>query len=248
MSTTININDSTIVKEIVANNFQTAKVFEKYGIDFCCKGNRPLTKAAEERKINISELIGELVSVSKNNKEKSERYDEWDLVFLSNYIVNNHHAYVREAIPRIQEHLEKVENRHGKTHTHMIDVNKLFRQISDEMISHMHKEEKVLFPIVKYLHDCKTFNEKPKTGGYGTIKNPINAMENEHIGAGGIMESIRELTDNYTLPEDACTTFTLTNKELEEFEQDLHKHVHLENNILFPKAINLEEELLKISK
>lgn len=246
MTTQININSNTIVKEIVAKNFQTAKVFEKYGIDFCCKGNRPLNKAAEDKKINVKELINELVNSSNTGNNSQERYDEWELTFLSKYIINNHHAYVKEAIPRIQEHLNKVENRHGKTHPHMIAVNELFQKISDELISHMLKEEKVLFPIVKYLEDCKLFNERPKTGGYKTIQNPINAMEREHDGAGNIMAEIRNLTGNYTLPEDACTTFTLTYKELEEFEQDLHKHVHLENNILFPKAIKLEEELLKL--
>lgn len=248
MNAQININSNTIVKEIVAKNFQSAKVFEKYGIDFCCKGNRPLNEAAAEKRINISELIGELVSVSNNNGASPEKYDEWDLVFLSTYIVNTHHAYVKDAIPRIQAHLEKVENRHGKTHSYMIEVNSLFKQISNEMISHMNKEEKVLFPIIKYLGDCKTFLERPKNGGYKTIKNPINAMEQEHSGAGNILEQIRQLTSNFKLPEDACTTFTLTYKELEEFEQDLHKHVHLENNILFPKAIKLEEELLNYKK
>ncbi|OGU36002.1 MAG: iron-sulfur cluster repair di-iron protein [Ignavibacteria bacterium GWB2_35_6b] len=244
----MNINSNTIVKEIVASNFQSAKVFEKYGIDFCCKGNRPLNEAAEERKINVSELIGELVTVSKSNGSESEKYYDWDLVFLSTYIVNTHHAYVKEAIPRIQTHLEKVENRHGKTHQYMIEVNDLFKKISNEMISHMFKEEKVLFPLIKYLSDCQSFLERPKTGGYKTIKNPIFAMEQEHSGAGNILEQIRRLTDNFKLPEDACTTFTLTYKELEEFEQDLHKHVHLENNILFPKAIKLEEELLNYKK
>ena len=246
MNTQTQISDSTIVKEIVAQNFQTAQVFEKYGIDFCCKGNRPLNKAAEEKKINVKELISELEGSFKTESNSQERFNEWDLVFLSNYIVNNHHAYVREAIPRIQAHLEKVENRHGKSHSHMLTVNKLFKQLSDELFAHMLKEEKVLFPIVKYLEDCKKFNERPKNSGYKTIKNPINAMEFEHDGAGNIMAKIRNLTDNYNLPADACTTFTLTYKELDEFEHDLHKHIHLENNILFPKAIKLEEELLNL--
>jgi regulator of cell morphogenesis and NO signaling len=246
MNTQIDINSKTIVKEIVAKNFQTAKVFEKYGIDFCCKGNNPLYKAVEEKEINVRELITELQNSSNSDNKTHERYDEWKLTFLSKYILNNHNAYVKESIPRIQEHLNIVENKHGKKNPHMIAVSKLFQEISNEMIRHMAKEEKILFPIVKYLEDCRTFNERPKTGGYKTIKNPIKIMEQEHYGAGNILAQIRDLTGNYKLPEDACLTFKLTYIELAEFEKDLHKHVHLENNILFPKLIKLEEELLKL--
>ena len=246
MNSQISINDNSIIKEIVANNFQTAKVFEKHKIDFCCNGNRPLKDAAKGKEISITKLITDLQNTLNTDNGSSERYDDWGLVFLSNYIVNNHHSYVKEAIPRIQSHLNKVESKHGESHPYMIQVNKLFQQISKEMISHMSKEEKILFPIVKYLEGCETFKEKPRTGGYGTIKSPIASLENEHNGAGNIMEEIRNITNNYNLPGDACTTFTLTYKELEEFEKDLHKHVHLENNILFPKSIKLETELLKL--
>lgn len=243
MNIDANINDNSIVKEIVAENFQAAKIFEKYGIDFCCKGNQSLNKAAEEKSINLGNLIKELEITFNADADSPQKFNEWNLIKLSSYILENHHSYVRESIPRIQNHLTKVENRHGAKHTFIADVNRLFNIISDDLYAHMMKEEKVLFPIVKYLDDCRRFGEKPKSGGYGTIKNPIAAMESEHEGAGNIMEEIRNLTNDYRIPEDACTTFKLTYSELQEFEEDLHKHVHLENNILFPKAIKLEEEL-----
>jgi regulator of cell morphogenesis and NO signaling len=168
------------------------------------------------------------------------------LNFLTQYIVNNHHAYVKKAIPEITAHLEKVKNAHGKKHQFIGEVQNTFALIAEELTNHMIYEERILFPIIKYLTESQRFTERPKTGGYGTIKNPIRQMEAEHVSAGGAMEKIRALTNNYTLPSDACTTFQVTYKELDEFEKDLHKHVHLENNILFPRAIELEELLLKI--
>jgi regulator of cell morphogenesis and NO signaling len=125
------------------------------------------------------------------------------------------------------------------------EVQNLFTKVAEEMKSHMMKEEQILFPLIKYLAETQKFNEKPKTGGFGTIKNPIRQMEAEHVSAGNAMDTIRKFTSNYVLPDDACTTFQVTYQELDEFEKDLHKHVHLENNILFPRAIELEELLIK---
>lgn len=244
MNKQIDINSKSIVKEIVVKNYQTAKVFEKYGIDFCHRGDSPLYIAVEKIEINITELIDELVNTSKIEDATDERYDEWNLSFLSQYIVNNHHAYIKQAVPRINELLSKIENRHGDKHTHIFTVNKLFQKISNGMINHMLKEEKYLFPHFKYLEDCRFFNERPKMSRYETIKKSIQIMEQEHLGAGNIVAEIKNVTSNYILPVDACATFTLTYKELEEFEKNLRKHVHLENNILFPKAIKLEEDLL----
>ncbi len=237
--------ESMIVKDIVLQNFKAAGVMEKYGIDFCCKGKRPLNEALSEKKINHDQFMNELQQTLKISTIDEERFEHWDLHFLSQYIVNNHHSYVRQSIPVIHEHLAKINNVHGYKYAYLQKILQEFYDIAGELIGHMQKEEKVLFPLIKYIEDSKRFNEKPKTEGYGTVKNPIKKMEAEHAGAGRGLENIRALTNNYYLPADACTTFKVTFSELDHFEKDLHKHVHLENNILFPKAIALEEELLK---
>lgn len=234
------------VKDVVTENFQAAELFEKLGIDFCCNGNRSLQEALAEKKISNSEFLEELNKVNLSISSDNQRFSEWDLNFLAQYIVNNHHTYVKNAIPELTTHLQKVYNAHGEKYPYIADVQKIFNQVAEEMTNHLIKEERILFPLIKYLTETQKFNEKPKTGGFGTIKHPIRQMETEHVSAGGAMEKIRTLTNNYSLPEDACATFQVTYKELDEFEKDMHKHIHLENNILFPRAIALEEELIKL--
>ena len=234
------------IKDIVIDNFHTADLFEKFGIDFCCNGNRPLREALEEKQITDVKFLEELNKVNLSIQQNNQRHAEWDLNFLAQYIVNNHHTYVKNAIPDINAHLQKVYNVHGEKYSYIAEVQNIFTLVAEEMMSHMMKEERILFPLIKYLTETQKFNEKPKTGGFGTIKNPIRQMEAEHVSAGNAMDTIRKLTNNYVLPEDACTTFQITYKELDEFEKDLHKHVHLENNILFPRSIELEEELSKL--
>lgn len=237
--------DKVIVKDIITTNIKAAHVFEKHGIDFCCNGNRPLKEACDEKNINIEVILSELDSVMISEEQEDKRFETWDLKFLIDYIVNNHHSYVKNAIPQMMPHLEKVAFKHGNKYPELENIKSLFEDVAEEMISHMHKEETILFHIIRYLVDCKKFNERPKMSGFKTVRNPIDMMEAEHTNAGGAMEKIRELTNNFTLPADACNTFKLTYKELEDFEKDLHIHVHLENNILFPKAIKLEDDLLK---
>lgn len=237
--------ESMIIKDIVLNNYKAAGVMEKYGIDFCCKGKRPLGEAIKEKRIDAGRFMSELRQTMDETENSGERVENWDLTFLFQYIVNNHHAYVRKSLPLITGHLEKINKVHGAKYHYLYEVLNEFKELADELSGHMQKEERILFPLIKYLVDSEKFNEKPKTDGFGTIKNPIMKMESEHSSAGTALENIRKLTDNFTLPEDACTTFELTYKELQEFEKDLHTHIHLENNILFPKAIMLEEKLLK---
>ena len=236
---------NALLRDIVTENFHTAAVFEKFGLDFCRNGNRPLNEACEKKGVNPEQVIDELGNVMGTEAKDDNHYDRWELDFLIDYIVNNHHSYVRKAIPQITAHTGKVAAVHGDKYPFLHEVKSIFDEIAAEMQSHMQKEETILFKVIKYLVESKKFNERPRTGGFGTVKNPINAMEAEHDGAGNKVEAIRQLTNDYKLPDDACSTFELTYKELEEFEKDLHKHVHLENNILFPKAIKLEEDLLK---
>ncbi len=233
-----------LVKDYVKANIKAANVFEKYGIDFCCKGNRPITEVCKENNIEINQVLDEISNLDSTDQSKNnQRFDEWELTFLMDYIVNNHHKFVRNMISQLTPHLEKVTLKHGNTYPYLNEVESLFKEVTKDMVSHMDKEEKMLFPIIKYLKDCEKFEEKPKTNGYGTIITPIEVMETEHTNAGDAMEKIKILTNNFTPPADACNTFQLTYSELSDFEKDLHIHVHLENNILFPKAILLEKEL-----
>lgn len=234
------------VKDLVLADFHTARVLEKYGIDYCCRGNQNLKEALSAKNISVSTLMEEInTSITPGEKSTEENFEKWELNELAQHIVNTHHAYVRSAITQIGEHLLKVTAKHSSKHPFIIQINNVFVSAANELTGHMIKEERVLFPLIKYINECKKFEERPKAGGYGSIKNPIAQMETEHIAAGDYMGEIRKLSNNYSVPQDACTTFKLTYTELQEFEKDLFKHIHLENNILFPGAIRLEEELYK---
>lgn len=232
---------NTLIKDIVRTNFKTASVFEKYGIDFCCKGNRPLEAACQEKGIDAGTLVAELNRISGGANHDSNRYDQWDLDYLAQYIINNHHNYVLNSVPVIAQHLQKVVNAHGQRHQFIYDVAELFTALANELMSHMQKEERILFPIITELAQAK--KNGSSFSGPMSISGPVSVMESEHDNAGNILGQIRTLTSNFTLPAGACNTFAVTYGELEEFELDLHKHVFLENSILFPKALELEEEL-----
>jgi regulator of cell morphogenesis and NO signaling len=168
-------------------------------------------------------------------------YNEWSLDFLADYIVNTHHTYVRKNLPDIRAYASKVLEVHGKAHPELEKIQPLVEAIAAELIAHMEKEEKVLFPYIKQLVQAKNNHQPNPQSSFGSIENPIKNMENEHEAVGNFVEEIRKFTKNFTLPEDACASYTLWYKMLEEFEEDLHLHIHLENNILFPKAIELEK-------
>lgn len=230
------------LSEIVKNNFKAAAVFEKYNLDFCCKGNKFLSKACEEKGINEIEILSELERI-KTYQNSSINYEEWNLDFLIDYIVNTHHSYVRKMIPVILEHINKVASVHGKNHPELTEIARIYSVVYKDLKQHMMKEEEILFPYIKYLVKTKGNGSKSESPYFGTVRNPISMMELEHQSAGDELFEIRNLSNNYTVPQDACNTFRVTFQELKEFEEDLHKHVHLENSILFPKSIMLEEEL-----
>ena len=234
--------NSQTLSEIVKNNFKAAAVFEKYNLDFCCKGNKFLATACEEKGVNESEILSELERI-KAYQNSSINYEEWSLDFLIDYIVNTHHSYVRKMIPIISEHVNKVATVHGQNHPELKEIARIYTIVYKDLKQHMMKEEEILFPHIKYLVKSKGNGNKSESPYFGTVQNPIRMMESEHQNAGDELFEIRRLSNNYTLPEDACNTFRVTFQELKEFEEDLHKHVHLENSILFPKSIQLEAEL-----
>jgi regulator of cell morphogenesis and NO signaling len=230
------------LSEIVKNNFKAAAVLEKFNLDFCCKGNKLLSTACLEKGIDEKELLVDLERI-KVNENSSYNYESWGLDFLIDYIVNTHHNYVLKMIPTISEHVNKVASVHGQNHPEFKEIARIFTSTYKDLKQHMMKEEQILFPHIKYLVKTKDSGNKSESPYFGTVKNPIRMMEAEHQNAGDELYAIRELSHNYTIPEDACNTYRVTLQELKEFEEDLHKHVHLENSLLFPKSIKLEEEL-----
>lgn len=237
----LNNNEET-VGEIVAKDFNKIAVFKKYGIDFCCNGKRTLAEACNKKGINMQQVQEEL-----NNKNNTTAhpiaYQEWSVSFLADYIVNTYHTYVIKTLETLLPIAEKVANKHGESNPNLIHIFSLVQQLDAEMRSHQMKEERVLFPYVKELNNAHQKNEVPQAAHFGTVKSPINMMEMEHEHAGEIMAELRNLTNNYSAPLEACNSYKALFGLLEEFEIKLHEHIHLENNILFPKAIALENSM-----
>ncbi len=234
------ITKDNTVAEVVTENIKAAHVFKKFGIDFCCGGGISIKNACQNYGVTYEVLENELKAV--DNVSKAFNYGAWDLDFLIDHILNIHHTYVEENVSILLEYADKVAKVHGHYHAEVIEINNLFKEVADELITHMKKEELILFPYVKQLVKAKKEGERPIFPHFVTVNNPIKIMENEHETAGDIFKSIAKLSNNYTAPDDACNTFKALYSKLQEFEQDLHQHIHLENNILFPKAIQLENE------
>jgi regulator of cell morphogenesis and NO signaling len=228
------------IRDIVAADYRAAAVFQRHGIDFCCGGDRNVEDACRARNVAPEIVMADLAAATASPSTDVPRFNSWDLPTLVTYIVSNHHSYVRQAIPALLTHTKKVAAVHGETHPEMVEVAALFDGVADEMRSHMEKEERILFPFINALAEADREGRPAPLTPFGTIANPIHMMEMEHESAGGAMARINELTRGYQAPDDACTTYRVTLQELDAFERDLHAHVHLENNILFPKALALE--------
>jgi regulator of cell morphogenesis and NO signaling len=235
----INISEQKIA-DIVSANIKTADIFKKFGIDFCCGGGISIAKVCEKKNIDLDQLLIELNGVD-NKVLPSQNFNKWELDFLIDYIVNTHHAYVLEAIELLDAYSTKVAKVHGEHHPPVLEIERLYNLVKAELLQHMQKEEQILFPYIKHLVKAKKENTQVANPHFGSVQNPIQMMEKEHEMAGDIFKEISNLTFNYTPPEWACNTFKALYAKLDEFEQDLHLHVHLENNILFPKAIELEK-------
>ena len=237
----MNITEGITVAEVVTNNIKTADVFKKHGIDFCCGGGMSIKKACEKKNILFSKLEKELSSIN-NSTSNAYNYNSWKLDFLIDHIENIHHTYVTESTTLVLQYAAKVAKVHGHHYKEVVEINKLFIDVSQELAAHMKKEELILFPFIKQLVKADREEIKVNPPHFGTVNNPIKMMEEEHENAGDIFKEIKKLSNNYTPPESACNTFKALYSKLEEFEQDLHQHIHLENNILFPKAILLEQK------
>ena len=236
----MDIQENTIVGELVAKDYRTAAVFKKHGIDFYCNGNRTLNDASV-KKVSVNELVTDLENVIKTTGESAIDFQSWPLDLLADYIEKTHHRFVEAKITEIKPYLSKIVKVHGQTHPELLKVQDLFLASAGELTAHMRKEELILFPFIRKMVQAKLQNESVLTPMFGTVQNPIEAMMREHTNEGERFAEISELTNMYAPPADACGTYKVTFALLKEFEDDLHKHIHLENNILFTKAIEMEK-------
>jgi regulator of cell morphogenesis and NO signaling len=227
--------------EIAAKDLRKAEVFKKYGLDFCCGGKKTLEEACKEKGLDTLKVKEELERPAQATSTFPQHdFNAWDLSFLSDYIVNVHHSYVQQNIPVISDLSQKVADHHGKTNPELGSIRDKVDEMVSELKVHLKKEENILFPYIKSLENSKKAGTAAPTG-FGSVQQPIAVMENDHDIVGDLADEIRILSHNYTLPENACNSYTLLYKKLEEFENDLHMHIHLENNILFPKAVEMEK-------
>jgi regulator of cell morphogenesis and NO signaling len=224
--------------EIVAHDFRAGAILDRYGLDYCCGGTRTLGDGCQQRGVSVEQVIRELEALDPPTPETPIH----DPIALIDHIVSRHHAYVRAAIPTIQQHLAKVVAVHGERHAELPFVHAQFAKIASELLQHLVKEEQVLFPYIRALAHAVAGNAPPPPDMFVTVQNPIRMMEIEHREAGDGLHIIRELTHGFAPPADACATYRLVFEELDSFEEDLHTHVHLENNVLFPRAVELEEK------
>lgn len=239
----MSITKESNIGKIVAENYRYASVFKTVGIDFCCNGNRSIAEACERKNINTDELMNKLnAAASLNNGGGEIDYRTWPLDLLADYIEKTHHRYVERRIEEITPFITKVARVHGGNHPELLVIEKLFFESAEELTEHMGKEENVLFPHIRNMVESTITGKELPESGFGSVKNPVEVMHAEHDNEGERFRKISELSDGYTPPADACNTYRVTFSILEEFENDLHKHIHLENNILFPNAIELEKK------
>lgn len=232
------------IGKLVAKDYRLASVFKKYGIDFCCQGNRSIDDACIAKKIDVDSVLNDLNNIGAVNNSAGIDYKSWPLDLLADYIEKTHHRYIEDKSPEIKTYLDRICEVHGLDNPQLHQIKELFQKTVDNLAQHMKKEELLLFPFIRKMEKVKRSGELLQKPNFDSIKDLIDEMEDEHSAEGDRLRDIDQLSNNYTLPKDACNTFRVTYELLKEFEDDLHLHIHLENNILFPKSILLEEQLM----
>ena len=231
------------IGDIVANDFRTAAIFKKNGIDFCCKGGRTIEDACSNKNLNPETIYRAIEELPGQNSGTID-FNLFPLDLLADYVEKTHHRYAEEKIPIIMTFLEKLARVHGERHPELVEIRNLFAASVQDLSVHLKKEELILFPFIRNMVKAKINQEELLAPAFGTVENPVAMMMDDHSIEGDRFAKIAELTSNYNPPADACNTYRVTFAMLKEFEEDLHTHIHIENNILFPKAIRLEQELV----
>jgi regulator of cell morphogenesis and NO signaling len=237
-------NSSKTVREIAVEIPSATRVFEKLGIDYCCGGGKQLVEVCEKQKLAVEEVLRDLEAAESSRLARNENGKDWSkepLADIIDEIVGKHHAYVRAESPRLLALAEKVASKHGPAHPEAVRVHEIFSDLANELSLHLMKEEQILFPYVIRMEESVVAKEPVIPAScFGTVQNPIRMMVSEHDGAGEALRALREVTKEYKIPEDACTSYRTLYNGLIEFEADLHQHIHMENNILFQRAIAME--------
>lgn len=232
--------DQETIGEIAVKDLRKAEVFKKYGIDFCCGGKKTIAEVCAEKNIDATKVETELRQISTESKASNISYSDWSIDFLADYIVNTHHSYVKKYLPELMAYAQKVAQVHGAQHPELVPIQKLVEEINKELTEHMEQEEKVLFTYIKKIVQARS-GSLPLNKQEKDLAGLIKELEKEHDFVGRCFDKIRELSKGFAMPSDACASYQLFYKMIQEFEDDLHLHIHLENNILFPKALELEK-------
>jgi len=224
------------IGEIVAEDYRTAQIFENHGIDYCCGGNVTLLDGCREKGIDPAIIAEEIEAVKKEKIDRSQDYASWDMSFLIDYIINVHHTYIKENTGPITGYTRKIASVHGAHHPEVIAIASIFDKIAVDLMDHLKTEEEEFFPALKRIEAAAKAGSAPSPDDQEKVWNSLENLVQEHDVVGDAVHRIRHLAKGYAIPDDVCNTFTVTYRKLKEFEDDLHKHVHLENNILFLKA------------
>jgi regulator of cell morphogenesis and NO signaling len=228
--------------DIVTDDGRTAEIFERFGLDYCCHGHQTLADAAARAHVMVDDVVGAIAELGPATQSGAIAVPD-ELDDLSRHIVNRHHGYVRQRTPVIAGYLDKLVDRHGDRHPELREVRDAFGRLTAEMTVHMAKEENILFPFIELLAINDRKGGRLPAGPFGTVMNPVRMMEEDHRETGELLAALRRMTGGYVPPSDGCTTYRLCYAALAEFEADLHRHIHLENSVLFPRAIEIERRL-----
>lgn len=241
------IEPSSFVTDIVTHDFRTAEVFRKYGIDFCCGGKWPLDLVCQDKNLHTEAIIEELQRIVRQSASNAALdFDNWDIDFLTDYILNVHHSYLKRALPEIKEQLNKFLDGHREKFPDLDELGLIMNRFIREIPPHMKQEEEIFFPYIKQISHAHRNQESYAKLLIRTLRKPLEeVMQKEHEITGTNLNKLRTITNNYTPPRNACITHKVTFSKLKELDKDLVQHIHLESNILFPKAIQMEQELLQ---
>jgi regulator of cell morphogenesis and NO signaling len=235
------ISTDKTVREYALEIPHATRVFEKLKIDYCCGGNRPISDACAAADVGLEELSSLLEQANNAPLASAQPVAQsGTLTELIDYIIDKHHVFTRDEMERINALLEKVCSKHGENHPEVVSVRTLFNNLCDDLKPHMYKEEAVLFPYIKALEQAIKHKTAMPFAPFGTVNNPVRMMMSEHDTAGDILRQLRAATTDYPAPSNACMSYRALYAALEGFERDLHQHIHLENNILFPCAVEME--------
>jgi len=240
----MSITGATKVGAIAAANPRAKKVLEEAGVDYCCGGEKSLHEACMHNSASAEEILKRLEENSQQAGPEEANWASASLSELTRHIVEKHHKYVRETLPRVGALLAKVNVKHGPNHPELAKIEEEFAGLGQEMYAHMQKEEQILFPYIERLERAKEGEEPFEPPFFQTVRNPVHMMMQEHDSAGDALKAMRNLSSGYQTPAEACESYREVYRSLAEFEADMHTHVHLENNILFPRAVALEAKIL----